>query len=48
MLDPESGTSRCGPVRVGVALLEECVTVGIGNDMLPLATWDSLLLAAFR
>ena len=39
MLDPESVTiRRCGLFGVGVALL--CASVGVGNEILLLTTWE--------
>jgi hypothetical protein len=44
MLGPGGGTiRRCDPVRVGVALLELCVTVGVGFETFILAAGKPVL-----
>ena len=41
MLGPGSGTiRRCGLVGVGLTLLEEVYTVGVGNETLILTPWE--------
>jgi hypothetical protein len=44
MLGQESETiRRCGLVGISVALLEEYVTVVVGNESLLLTTWESVV-----